>query len=81
MPSVTKAQAASAAPGFIDEHAAYSLSEFGRRTGLGRWARRELFKRGGLRSVRVGTRRFILGRDWLDYLDRMAQQQAEGLGP
>lgn len=64
------------APGVIDAHAAYELGEFSRRTRLGTWALRQA-RRSGLRVCTVGSRRFVLGSDWLAYLARIEPEGTE----
>lgn len=62
-------------PGVIDSGAAYTLAEFGRRCQLGERGLRSL-RRKGLRVVRVaGGRGFVLGRDFIALLDRIASQE------
>jgi hypothetical protein len=48
----------------------YPLSLFLRLTGLSNCAIREAQKN-GLRTTKVGRRRFISGRDWHSYLERL----------
>jgi len=57
-------------PGVIDANQAYTLREFLRRTDLGDHAWRQVRRR--LRLRRVGQKIFVLGRDWIDYLDKLA---------
>lgn len=51
----------------IEADVAYSLPEFERRTQLGKAAMREA-RRAGLKIRQVGSRRFVLGSDWLEHL-------------
>lgn len=55
------------APGIISRDASYTVREFCRRTGLGRYALTQA-RRAGLKVRASGQNRFILGSDWLDYL-------------
>jgi len=61
-------------PGVIDRDAAYSLAEFRRRTGLGSHALRQV-RAAGLRVVEVGRKRYVLGADWLRFLERQAAEE------
>ncbi|QDV18735.1 hypothetical protein Pan153_33960 [Gimesia panareensis] len=54
--------------GEISSGASYTLSEFSSRTGLKRDAIRSA-RRNGLRVVYRHNRGYILGRDWLSYID------------
>lgn len=54
--------------GEITSSASYTLSEFSKRTGLKRDAIRAA-RRDGLRVVYRHNRGYILGRDWLKYID------------
>jgi hypothetical protein len=60
-------------PGEIAADCAYTLREFSRRTGLGRWAIRRL-RRDGLIVRRVSGRAFVVGSDWIAFLGRMASE-------
>lgn len=57
--------------GSIQADAAYPYEEFQRLTGQGRTAMRS-FRMQGLRVIRAGNRRYILGRDWMRFLDSLA---------
>lgn len=46
----------------------YPLADFMRRAGLGRHAMRTARSK-GLRVRRTGNRGYVVGDDWLDYLD------------
>ncbi len=61
--------------GEISATAVYTLEEFKRRVGLAEWAFREC-KRAGLKCIKIGRRKYIRGSDWLEFLDRQAEQQA-----
>lgn len=63
------ATAARKAPGVINSAEAYELREFARRCRLGEFALREARSK-GLRVICVGRRRYVLGRDWLDFLEK-----------
>ena len=54
-------------PGIIEANTAYTLTEFEARTGMGPWARRQAFK-SGLKIRRRHGKVYILGRDWIAYL-------------
>lgn len=58
-------------PGVIRADEAYTIAEFRRRAGLGDYAFRQA-RGGGLRIIEVGKKRYVLGRDWLAYLERIA---------
>ncbi len=47
----------------------YRRDEFGKRVGLGPHTLRKA-EADGLRVVKVGVRKFIAGRDWLEYVAR-----------
>ncbi|MDA1054535.1 MAG: hypothetical protein O3C40_29225 [Planctomycetota bacterium] len=55
-------------PGVIRADEAYTVAEFRRRAALGDYAFREV-RRAGLRIISIGKKRFILGRDWLEFLN------------
>lgn len=55
--------------GIIRAGESYPLSIFSRLAGLGPAALRSA-RRQGLRVCQGGGRRWVLGRDWIDYLDR-----------
>lgn len=59
--------------GSIHSDAVYGYEEFQRLTGQGRAAMRS-FRMQGLRVIRAGNRRYIFGRDWLTFLDSIAQR-------
>ncbi|MBN2477045.1 MAG: hypothetical protein JXB62_20730 [Pirellulales bacterium] len=60
---------AASMPQVIDASQAYALDAFIQRTGLERAALSKA-RRNGLRSVRVGKGRHILGKDRLDFLSQ-----------
>jgi hypothetical protein len=60
--------------GEISADCVYSLAEFSRRTGLGKWAIRNL-RQNRLCVRRVCGRVFVLGRDWIEFLERESQSQ------
>lgn len=65
--------------GEISSNASYTLSELSKRTGLKRDALRSA-RRKGLRVVYLHNRGYVLGRDWLLYLDEQgsaAESQSE----
>lgn len=55
----------------IRADAAYPLADFSARTGLKRWALRAA-RRNGLRVIAVHKASFVLGSDWLAYLQKIA---------
>ena len=63
-------------PGVIRADESYTVAEFKRRSGLGDYAFREA-RRAGLRIVSVGKKRFVLGGDWLVFLERAAEANRE----
>jgi hypothetical protein len=56
----------------IDEGGCYGLQEFARRTGLKRKALRRARDAGLVIRYRHG-RAFVLGRDWIEYLEKTEQ--------
>lgn len=56
--------------GEIIQDACYTISEFSIRTGLKRDAMRSA-RKNGLRVIYRHNRAYIMGRDWLSYLDKM----------
>jgi hypothetical protein len=54
--------------GEISKDASYTLADFSARTGLKRDALRTA-RQNGLRVVYKHNRAYIMGRDWLSYLD------------
>jgi len=65
--------------GPIHADAVYPLSIVGQRLGLGKKSLIQL-QRDGLRTAKLGHRRYCLGRDVLLFLDRLADAQAVGEG-
>ena len=59
-------------PGEISADRLYTLQEIENRLGLGRAAMRTA-RRQGLRVRRIGRRGYVLGRDMIDYVDRVAE--------
>lgn len=66
--------AATRSPAVISAHEVYGIAEFQRRAGLAAPALRAA-KRNGLRVIRAGKRSYVLGRDWLAYLERCAERK------
>lgn len=60
--------------GVIRADEAYTLEEFKRRVGFQDAALRRA-RRAGLRLLREGKRKYVLGRDWIDYLLKTAGHQ------
>lgn len=60
--------------GVIRADEAYTLEEFKRRVGFQNAALRRA-RRAGLRLLREGKRKYVLGRDWIDYLLKSAGHQ------
>ena len=52
----------------------YGLGEFQRRTGLGEWAMRKA-RQAGLKTTRIGVRRYVRGSDWHQFLERRLQKE------
>ena len=63
--------------GVIEADKAYSLKAFQQLTGMGVAALREA-RRNGLLVRRCGQRSFILGRDFLAYLEKRARIVGQG---
>jgi hypothetical protein len=59
--------------GEIRADAVYPLEVFRQRTGLDTWATRQA-RRAGLRVRRVGRRGFILGTDFIQYLESLTAE-------
>ena len=59
-------------PGVIIADAVYTLDELERRMGLGVAALRTA-RRQGLRVCKIGRRKYVLGRDLISYLERIAK--------
>jgi len=57
------------APGIVTADALYTLAEIQERLKLGQAAMRQA-RRAGLRVRKIGRRRYVLGRDVLEYVDR-----------
>jgi len=64
--------------GVIEAHAVYTIEEFAVRTGLGQWSRRMLARK-GMKAIRIGTRGFIRGADFMAALERAAAEQGSHL--
>jgi len=65
---------ASRAPGMIAIDAVYTIAEFKLRAGVGdTWIRKA--RRAGLRVFYTGGRAFVLGRDFIDFLERSAADE------
>jgi hypothetical protein len=62
-----------ASPSFIDSSRLYSLARFIRDSGLS-YTRIQLAKRDGieLKMVACGRRKFVRGRDGIDFIERLA---------
>lgn len=52
----------------IREDESYTIVEFCKRIGIGDYALRR-YRREGLRIIAIGKKRFVLGKDWLEFLD------------
>jgi hypothetical protein len=57
--------------GTILADAVYAYEDFQRLTGQGRAALRS-FRMKGLRVIRAGNRRYVIGGDWLKFLQQLA---------
>ena len=64
------------APGVIEPQNIYTLREFQARSGLGETALRTA-RRAGLRVVRFKNRSYVRGQDFLEFLDKVAQDGNE----
>lgn len=62
--------------GIIDERCSYTRNSFLAAAGLTRSAFTAAV-RGGLRTRKVGKRTFILGRDWLQFLEQQSAESKE----
>lgn len=69
------AMKASAEP--INLESLYRLDDFQKLTGLGRSAMRTA-RRNGLKVRRTGGRAYVLGRDFIEYLDRIDEAENGG---
>ena len=56
------------APGLVSADCLYTLGEVQRRLKLGQAAMRTA-RRAGLKVRKIGSRRYVLGRDLLEYVD------------
>ncbi len=65
--------------GVVETGRAYSLTAFRKASGLGTAALREA-RRTGLVVRRVGVRSFVLGRDFLDWLERNGRVVGQDTG-
>lgn len=64
-------------PGYILAEALYTLDEFQRRLRLGEAAMRAA-RRQGLRVRKVGRRKYVLGRDALQWIEGLDRQKKPG---
>lgn len=64
------AEKSSPSLGAIAADQSYPLPTFMRLTGLSLWAMRQA-RRKGLKLRTVGRRKFVLGSDWLKYLEQL----------
>ncbi len=62
--------------GPIHADAVYGFEQFQKRTGQGRTALRS-FRMQGLRVIRAGNRRYILGSDWIEFLKQHASRSVD----
>lgn len=69
MATKAKPPAERKAPGVIRADEVYTLAEFYRRSGIGEYGMRKA-KRRGLRVVKVGSRTFVRGRDFVEFVDQ-----------
>lgn len=53
----------------IEKDQALPLDTFKRKAGLSDWALRTA-RRNGLKVRKCGKRRYVLGRDWIEYLEK-----------
>lgn len=60
----------------IDDRQTYPMAAFMRSTGWGRHALREA-RRQGLRVCKVGGRNFIRGRDFSEFLGKLAETEGD----
>ncbi len=63
--------------GTILADAVYAYEDFQRLTGQGRAALRS-FRMKGLRVIRAGNRRYVIGGDWLRFLEQIASNSPNG---
>ena len=63
--------------GSIHADAVYGFEQFQKLTGQGRTALRS-FRMQGLRVIRAGNRRYILGSDWIEFLKQHASRSVDG---
>ncbi len=62
--------------GEIEPDKLYSLEAFKRVTGLKDWALRSA-RKAGLKMKRVGNRKFVKGKDFIDFLDSQNEDSPE----
>ena len=58
-------------PGVIFPEAVYAIDEFRDRTRMGERAVRNCIDK-GLRITKIGYRRFVLGKDFIDFVEKQA---------
>ncbi len=66
---------ATQSPGIVREGEALTVSEFRRRTGLQQYALTQC-RKAGLRVIEIGRKRYVLGADWLRFLEGEAKKQS-----
>ncbi len=59
-------------PGVVREDEVYTLGEIKSRLKLGNWAIRRA-QRLGLKTCKIGLRKYVVGRDVIEYLQRIAK--------
>ena len=64
-------------PQLIESDTAYGLDEFRRRTGLEAEHSFRKAKRAGLRIARLGRKQYIVGADWIRFLQQNATNGEE----
>lgn len=52
----------------------YPLAVFMEKVGLAQWTLRRC-RKSGLKMIKIGTRKFVRGEDWLDFLAKEAERQ------
>ena len=67
----------SRALGVIRADESYTVAEFKRRASLGDYAYGEA-RRAGLPIIKLGKKRYVLGRNWIEFLSKQPSEKDDG---